>query len=174
MINDTIIRNDNYIWFTFRKSLKIYNRFIFARLRRVPAVWCSKYNPFIWHQLNIKQSAKKSPIKDLCQLSNPHFDMIYDRRFGMMAKMTFLFKGGAGDWSSCAADFCPVEKSCVIYLPNKRWLFIFSPSLRLSVVERIFLDKCTVTAHSFSALTATAKNIKERYQWMKIQNRMTL
>ena len=32
---------------------------IFARLRRVPAVWCSKDNASEWYQLNIRQSAEK-------------------------------------------------------------------------------------------------------------------
>ena len=71
------------LWPAHRNDALINN---FTRLRRVPAVWCSKNNLFIWHQLNIRQSAEKSSVKVQGSLSHPTFRYDYDHPFGMTAQ----------------------------------------------------------------------------------------
>lgn len=104
-------RNDNFdmIYDFFIKIINIHicssyrkvwpsnrNDRVFSRLRRVPAVWCSKYDNSGWYPLNIKQSAEESFSVWLC----PSF-----RNDG--TKMTFLFKGCGGRIFSCRSRiFC--------------------------------------------------------------------
>ena len=111
------------LWPAHRNDALKKRACIFARLRRVPAVWCSKDDTSEWYQLNIRQSAEKGPVKVSGSLSD------YDRRYGMTAKNDLPFQRRRRRLKLLRRRiFYPVEtffkKYSVFYLPTANYCFI--------------------------------------------------